>query len=212
MRLKHRDIINRLSERSLYLGAIGSLIHELSSPRGLARNSVTGTLYIVDNGNHRVVSYSSGVPSLAAGGNGSGILVTQLNSPTGLAFDLSSNSLFIANTGSHNIVRWRVNASSWTLVTGSPTGGVGTTSTMLYSPFSIILDSFGNIYVTDYSNARIQFFTPGRLNGTTIAGVTSTPGNLPTLLNAPYSAALDSDFNLYVADAGNQRIQKFLRY
>lgn len=188
------------------------MIHELSSPRGLARNSVTGSLYIVDNGNHRVISYLSGVPSLAAGGNGSGVLNTQLNSPTGLAFDLSSNSLYITNTGSHNIVRWRVNASSWTLVAGGSTGGIGSTPIMLYSPFSVALDSFGNIYVTDYGNARIQLFALGRLNGTTIAGVTSTPGNLANLLNAPYSMALDSDFNLYVADAGNQRIQKFLRY
>ena len=197
---------------SVFSGTSGSAINELSSPRGLAHDSVSGRLFIVDNGNHRVVSYLSGVPTVVAGGNGPGTLNTQLSSPTGLAFDSSSHSLYISNIGSHNIVRWIVNASSWTLVAGSPIGGVGSTPTTFYSPYCVTLDPLGNVYVVDYTNARIQMFAPGKLNGTTIAGVTSMSGNHPNLLYAPLSMALDSNLNLYVADSGNQRIQKFLRY
>ena len=197
---------------SLFSGSNGSAINELTSPRGLARNSITGRLYVVDNGNHRVMSYLSGVPTVVAGGNGPGTLNTQLNSPIGLAFDSSSNSLYIANYGSHNIVRWIVNATTWTLAAGSPNGAAGSTSTMLYNPIGVTLDSLGNIYVADYVNCRIQLFTSGKLNGTTIAGVTNTAGSLPTLLYHPFSVVLDNNLDLYVADAGNQRIQKFLRY
>ena len=159
-----------------------------------------------------MVSYLAGVPTIVAGGNGSGVLNTQLSSPIGLTFDLSSNSLYIANSGTHTIVRWVVGANTWTLVAGNPAGGYGSTPTLLYTPLGITLDPFGNIYVADYLNSRIQLFAPGKVNGTTIAGITSTPGNLPNLLYYPYSVALDSNFNLYVADTANQRIQKFLHY
>lgn len=200
------------STTSIFSGTNGSANNELSAPRGLARDSVSGRLYIADFGNHRVVSYLSGVPTVVAGGNGPGILNTQLNSPIGLAFDSSSQSLYISNAGSHNVVRWVVNASSWTLVAGSSIGAVGSTSMTFYSPFSVALDSLGNIYVADLTNSRIQMFLPGKLNGTTIAGITSMSGSAPNLLYSPYSVTVDSSFNVYVADTGNQRIQKFLRY
>ena len=197
---------------TVFSGSNGSANNNLNSPRGLARNSVTGSLYIADYGNHRVVSYLSGVSTVVAGGNGPGALNTQLSSPAGLAFDSSSNSLYIANLGSHSIVRWVVGATTCTIVAGSGTGLSGSTPTTLAGPMAIMLDPFGNVYVADYINSRIQLFTPGKLNGTTVAGVTLMHGNLPNLLYYPYSVALDSNFNLYVADAVNQRVQQFLRY
>ena len=74
------------------------------------------------------------------------------------------------------------------------------------------IDPMGNLYVADRNNHRIQFFLNGQLNGTTIAGITSTSGNNSTTLSQPRSVKLDSQLNLYVADASNHRIQKFLRY
>ncbi|CAF5035119.1 unnamed protein product, partial [Rotaria magnacalcarata] len=53
----------------------------------------------------------------------------------------------------------------------------------------------------DTSNHRIQFFSAGQRNGTTIAGVTAVQGNTDNLLNNPRSIALDNQLNLYVADA-----------
>ena len=197
---------------TVFSGTNGSSINELSNPHGLARNSISGALYIVDSGNHRVMSYLSGVPTVVAGENGSGTNNGQLNSPNGLAFDSSSNSLYIVNYASHNIVRWVLSESSWTLVAGSPTGVGSSQSTMLYYPIGLTLDAMGNMYVADYGNQRIQLFMRGKLNGTTIAGVTSTAGNHAYLFYNPYGVALDSDFNLYVADTSNQRIQKFFRY
>jgi hypothetical protein len=49
----------------------------------------------------------------------------------------------------------------------------------------------------------------GQSDGITIAGVS---GSNSTMLNSPFSIALDNQLNLYVADTNNQRIQKFLRY
>jgi len=159
------------------------------------------------------MSYASGSLTgiVAAGGNGSGTLMTQLYNPSDVYFDSSSKSLFIANSGAHTIVQWVVGASFWTLVAGYA-GNYGSTSFMLNNPTGLTLDSTGNLYVADTGNARVQFFLSGEANGTTIAGVTSTPGNRANLLNSPRSVALDQQLNLYVSDASNNRIQMFQRY
>ncbi|CAF2249519.1 unnamed protein product [Rotaria magnacalcarata] len=195
-------------------GTLGSSFTQLYTPRGLARDSSTGTLYIADSGNHRIMSYASGASSgtVAAGGNGAGTLTTQLYTPTGVYLDSSTNSLFIANLGANNIVCWVLGATGWTLVAGHPAGSLGSTSTLLYSPYGLTLDSMGNVYVADTSNDRIQFFLAGQTNATTIAGVTGIAGATNQLLYFPYAVALDSTLNLYVVDTWNYRILKFQRY
>ena len=149
--------------------------------------------------------------TVAAGGNGAGTGTTQLHTPYSVYFDATSNSLFIANGGGHNVVRWVLGGSSWALVVGV-TGVAGFSSLSLNGPRDVILDSLGNVYVADTVNHRVQFYQSGQANGTTIAGVTSVPGPGSNNLNTPYSIALDAQFNLYVSDTFNHRIQKFTFY
>ncbi|CAF3962366.1 unnamed protein product [Rotaria sordida] len=182
-------------------GISGSTNNMLSIVYGVTRDPNSGTLYISDTGNHRVMR-----------GNGAGLSITQLSNPIGLCFDSSTNSLLIANYGANNIVRWIIGAQNWTLVAGNLNGSSGMTSNELNQPTDVTLDSMGNIYVVDMGNNRIQFFSYDQSNGTTIAGVTASNGNDSILLNNPYSVALDNQFNLYVADTYNHRVQKFLQY
>ncbi|CAF1027514.1 unnamed protein product [Rotaria sordida] len=178
-------------------GVNGSSNNQLNFPFDLAHDPNSGTLYISDSWNHRVMSYivnaSSG--TVVAGGNGPGTSNIQLNYPIGIYLDLPSNSLFIANYNSNNIVRWVLGASSWTLVAGSSTGVNGTSSTLLYGPFDVTVDFMGNVYVADTLNHRIQFFLAGSLNGTTIAGVTGTFGSDSFHFYYSYALALDSQLN-----------------
>jgi sugar lactone lactonase YvrE len=199
---------------SVLLGSCGNAINELYIPYSMIRDSSSGTLYIADTVNHRVVRYLSGASSgtVVAGGNGPGVANTQLNYPIGLYLDSSSNSLVIANAAANNIVRWVLGATSWTLVLGDPNGVIGSTSTMFHYPVGVTLDQWGNIYVADTYNHRIQFFLAGTQSGTTIAGVGGIPGSNATLLNNPNTVILDDNLNLYVADGNNHRVQKFLRY
>jgi tripartite motif-containing protein 71 len=180
----------------------------------IARDSSSGTIYIADSNNDRIMCYNSGsaLGTIAAGGNGAGTGSTQLNGPYGIYFDSTTNSLIIVNYLGNNVVRWVLGASSWTLIAGSASGAGGTSSIELNLPRDVTLDYMGNVYVIDTSNFRVQFFQAGQSNGTTIAGVTSISGTNATLLKIPYSLALDSQLNLYVADTYNDRIQKFLRY
>ena len=160
------------------------------------------------------MSYSPGIMNgtLLLGDQGQGTNSTQLYTPIGLYYDEFSNSLVIANFRAHNIVRYVFGASGWTLAAGNMNGTAGNSSTSLAGPTDMVFDPMGNMYVADRNNHRIQFFSAGEMNGTTIAGINQTPGSNATLLNTPWALELDSQLNLYVADTNNNRIQKFLRY
>ncbi|CAF1408412.1 unnamed protein product [Adineta steineri] len=154
---------------------------------------------------------SSSSGTLVAGGNGYGTGSTQLCDPYGFNLDSSTNSLIIASYSAHNVVRWVIGDTSWTLLVGS-TGVSGSSSTLLNGPVGVAVDQYGNIYVADSNNHRIQFFLAGQSSATTIAGVSGSAGTSATQLNWPYGVTLDSQFNLYVADTYNNRVQRFLRY
>jgi hypothetical protein len=207
-------ILTESIKNEFVLGSSGSANNQLNTPSALVRNSTDGTLYIADTGNHRIMCYLLGASSgtVAAGGNGAGTGTTQLNYPYGFTIDTNTNSFIIANYASNTVVRWVMGASSWTLLAGSAAGTGGSTSTLLGNPLNVVLDSYGNMYVSDSSNHRIQFFLAGQSNGTTIAGVTNSAGATPTQLYYPYWVILDSQLNLYVADSYNYRVQKFSRY
>jgi len=92
----------------------GNGTNEFRYPYSIARDQQSGTLYVCDTGNDRIMCYTKGNNTgvLVAGGNGRGNNINQLNSPMGIYFDSVSNSLIIANAGSHNIVRWRIGESN----------------------------------------------------------------------------------------------------
>ena len=175
------------------------------------RDSSTGTLYIAEFGNHRIMRYLSGATSgtIVAGGNGAGVGATQLNGSIGTSFDPISNSLLIANNNANNVLRWVVGASNWTLFAGSINGTAGSTGGLLCNPTYVKLDSMSNVYVGDRCNQRILYYAAGQTSATIIAGSTGVAGSTSILLNLPSAAVTDSQFNIYIADNTNNRIQRF---
>ena len=72
-------------------------------------------------------------------------------------------------------------------------------------PVGVAVDSWGNVYVADSGNARVQKFTG---SGTYLAkwgSFGSENGNF----SSPSGVAVDSWGNVYVADLNNHRVQKF---
>jgi sugar lactone lactonase YvrE len=106
-----------------------------------------------------------------ASGGTSGIAANMLSCPYGLTMD-SSNSLYIPDYSNNRIQRWMANASTGTTVSGQSNGASGASSTALFQPVGIVLDSSDNMYFTDRGNHRVVFWDNGASNGTTIAGIT----------------------------------------
>lgn len=195
-------------------GVIGSTNATLSSPYAIDYHLPSNSLYVSDYTNYRIMRYSVGASSgyMVAGTGFFGRNSTFLTNPVGIYFDTLSNSLIIANHFAYNIIRWPLGATNWTLLAGDINGNLGNNATSLNLPTGVTLDPMGNLYVADRNNHRIQLFMNGQFQGITIAGVTSVNGSNATLLSAPWSVAFDSQLNLYVADANNHRVQKFVRY
>jgi sugar lactone lactonase YvrE len=91
---------------------------------------------------------------------------------------------------------------------GQPPGGFGALQTgyakNTFGPIGILVDRHDRVWVSSL-NDRVQAFTP---EGKFLLGIGGT-GQGPGQFVRPHGMALDSKGHLYVADAGNQRIQKF---
>jgi len=75
----------------------------------------------------------------------------------------------------------------------------------LRNPCSAVIDSSGNVYVTDSSNHRIQKFD---LNGNPLIKW-GTYGSGDEEFHVPFGITMDGERNVYVVDWGNHRIKKF---
>lgn len=195
-------------------GVAGNTSNRLGAIYGIALDPISGTLYMADYIYNRLVSYVLGTQNitLLLGDQGTGMNRSQLYGPVGLSYDSFSNSFLITNFGGHTLLRYVLGATSWTLVAGNINGTGSASPATLNNPTGVTYDPMGNVYVADGGNDRIQFFSNEGIIGTTIAGITGVGGHNATTLFFPYGIRLDSQLNIYVADSGNHRIQKFLRY
>jgi sugar lactone lactonase YvrE len=147
----------------------------------------------------------------------------------GIVFDKAGN-LYIAATNAQSICKVEKNGTVVTLAGGMPydcsgQGGGTAKGTTLNNPVSVILDSAGNLFFADSGNNAIRevaadgsFHT---IAGNGIAGFAGDGGpassaelSLSSFDEFGYviyldgALAIDSKGNLYIADAGNNRIRK----
>jgi hypothetical protein len=123
--------------------ALVTLGYGLNAPTGIALDS-SGNVYVADTGNNRVVEIADG--SLTVVGNGT-------TAPTGVAVD-ASGSVMIAD-GSGRILRVPNEANP-----SSPNGlnqaDQQVLATPLSSPYSIRVDSAGNLYASDKLTGNVD--------------------------------------------------------
>jgi len=77
-------------------------------------------------------------------------------------------------------------------------------------PRGVAFDSAGRMYIADRYNHRVQVytFTLGSPVYSTTIGVTGVSGNDDAHFNEPHQIVIDGSSQLYVADAGNYRVQR----
>ncbi|UJR19272.1 hypothetical protein I4U23_022401 [Adineta vaga] len=134
-------------------GISGTTSDRLDSPHGIFVDT-NFNLYVADHNNNRIQLFSPGQSnaSTAAGSTSINITIT-LYRPVGLALD-ADNYLFIADYLNNRIVGSGPNG--FRCLFGC--GGGGNSSNQLSYPRSLSFDSYGNIYVADTANHRIQKF------------------------------------------------------
>jgi uncharacterized protein (TIGR03437 family) len=194
---------------------------QLSGPEGIAVDA-SGNLYIVDTGNQRIryvnaagtISTIAGSGSAGFSGDGGPAISAQFSSPGGVAVD-ASGAVYVADLDNNRIRRFTVGGAIGTFAGTTISIGDGGPSIQarLASPWSIAVDSGGNLYIADRSDNRVRKVTPSGTittlagNGQNGYGGDGGPSTM-AILNTPNGIALDSAGNLYIADAGNNRIRR----
>jgi hypothetical protein len=74
-------------------------------------------------------------------------------------------------------------------------------------PLAMAIDQWDNLHIADWYNHRVQQWTAGSTNGTTVAGrQNGTAGSDLSALNQPFDVFVDNSGGLYIADAANHRV------
>ena len=161
----------------------------LCVPKGVAVDSL-GNLYVGDNGNNRVLSYSTpfaacssfpcvGGPASSVWGQGGNFTSNACNNggsrpsarslcnPTGIKVDGLFN-LYIADSNNNRVLEYNSLSRTANVVFGQ--GGDFTTrdsnkggvsANSLFNPDGVALDSAGHLYVSDFNNSRVlEYDTP----------------------------------------------------
>lgn len=213
-------------DKGVYPTTAGSL----AAPYGLAFDK-SGNLWAVDYYNNRILEY---VPpfknqmnaSLVIGqsdltSNSDGTTANRLNLPSAIAFDEKGN-LWATDSLNNRVLEFSYPFSidqSATLVIGQEnftTNFLGVTDNSMNTPYGIIFDKSGNLWVTDGNNARVLEYIPpfsNGMNASLVLGQTDFAemhtGTSANMLSEPYDVKVDNSGNLWIADTDNNRVLEF---
>jgi hypothetical protein len=196
-------------------GSWGSDNGQFNQPYGVAVDS-SGYVYVADTLNNRVQKFTSDgtfVAKWGTSGNGDG----QFNAPQGIAVS-SSGYVYVVDTTNYRVQKF---TSSGDFVGKWGSNGMG--DGQFRDPWGIAINSVGDVYVTETSGHRVQKFTSSAAFlgwwGLDNLGFTGwhSPGSGKWGIygfgdgqfGSPGGTAVDSTGDVYVADYGNSRVQKF---
>ena len=198
----------------------------LWGPVGLAID-MSSNLLIADRENNcirRIITHTGNITIVAGTGSqgfsGEGGPATSaiFDKPFGVAVDTSGN-IYIADTNNHCIRQVDATTGNVTTVAGNRRGGFSgdgglATNASLKFPYGIIVDSSGNLLISDTENNRIRRVDARTRIITTVAGNGRREfigdGGLAkdASFKAPRGVVLDGSGSLFIADSSNKRIRK----
>ncbi len=198
-------------------GRRGTAAGEFHQPGGIVIRP-DGTLFVADQCNHRVQHFTldgkflglwGGHGSLPGRFGGSEAAGSRFAGPHFLAQD-SKGRLYTTEGVLGRVQQLSPEGrplAAWGSK-GSEPGGFGAYpsgfSQHTFGPIGVMVDRHDRVWISSLNN-RVQCFTPeGRF-----LFAAGAPGSEPGQWARPHGMAVDSKGYLYVADAGNERIQKF---
>jgi hypothetical protein len=194
----------------------------LNAPVRLAFDSADN-LFIADSGNHKIRKVTpGGIISTVAGtgtagntGDGGQATAARLRTPFDMAFG-PDGSMYIADRANHKIRRVAPNGIISTFA-GTGTSGyngddITATSARLSSPYSVDVDSDGNVYIADFDNERVRKVDDSRvittIAGTGVATIDGDGGPAAEAgLHKPMYVFAAPSGDLYIGESNNNRIR-----
>jgi sugar lactone lactonase YvrE len=178
----------------------------------------SGDVYAAEFGAHRVrkISPSADVTTFAGSGvsgtvDGNGISA-RFNSPQSVAVD-STGLIYVIENGGH-VLRRITPAGDVSTLAGSGVSGFADgagAAAEFDQPTGVAVDSAGNAFVADCGNNRIRKVTSAGVVTTFAgsgAGGAADGDSSSASFSCPGGVAIDTDGNLYVADAGNSLLRR----
>ena len=182
---------------------------QLNAPLSVVVAS-NGDLYISDTYNNRIrkVTVSTGIISSFG---------DAIQAPRGLAIDGRGN-LYVAAHDEHRVYKIDSGGNQSVIAgTGAATcagDGAAATTTSLRYVHDVALDSNGNVYMAENACDKIRKLTVATGVISTVAGTgargSSGDGGIATsaTLHGPRAIILDDLNNIYIADAGNEKVRR----
>jgi streptogramin lyase len=174
-------------------------------PMGVAVSPLNGDIYVADSWNQRVQVFKSNYQWKATigqtGNPGTGN--NQFNQPHGVFVD-KNGDIYVADRQNHRVQVFDKNRTY--KATLGVTGECDREFGNMCSPQTVIVDNLGRIFVSEEWENRVQVFDDKYRYLTTVGG---SWGSSNGDFREPGGLALDQMGNLYVADSGNHRVQKF---
>lgn len=192
--------------------AAGKVDFLINYKHGFAVCKLDSMIYTRANRNGQIVKFDP----FTRVGQLAGIVIPS-TTDSYLAFDPSHpNMLYISATNLHCIYSYDVLTKVSKVYAGTM-GSAGwkdgkSTDAQFSSPRQMIFDSNNNMIIADAGNHCIRQITPAGMVSTVvgIAGKAGYQDGNPdnALFNSPYGIAIDKDYNIYIADYGNNCIRK----
>ncbi|CAF0934778.1 unnamed protein product [Adineta ricciae] len=177
----------------------GGQLNQLFYPDDIYIDDEEQRFYIADSSNHRIIKWKlhSTNGHVVAGGNGQGNRINQLNQPTHVALDKTDDSFIICDRGNGRVLRWsRSNDANNQVIISN------------IDCSCVALDSYGNIYISDWEENEITRWKYGDTRGTVVAGGNGKGNHLNQFYHPSY-VSVDEDQSLYISDCENHRIMKW---
>ncbi len=186
-------------------------------------------MYLSDKYNYRVrkiVASTSIITSIAGtgasgySGDGGQATAAAIQYPLGINLDSTGNTYF-GDYGNYNVVR-KITVSTGVITTVAGTSSasgyngdnIQATAATFNVPHDVALDSYGNLYISDWFNNRIRKVTVSTGVITTVVGTgtasSTGDGSAATAatINGPCYSQFDSAGNLYITECYAYRVRK----